>query len=64
MRMIRVIRLRRAGQAMIRVWYENDHKAHTLQKGDHDEVLAIAATLARENGLSRSDCSDEWTRRG
>ena len=63
MRMIRLIRLRRAGQAMIRAWYENDHEAHTLQRGDYYELLATADSFARENGLSRSECSDEWSQR-
>ena len=62
MRMIRVVRLRRAGQSMIRAWYENDHKAHTIKTGEHYELLVTADSFARENGLSRSEFSDEWSR--
>lgn len=60
MRMIRVIRLRRAGRGVIRAWYDDDRGAHTVQTGNYYELLAIADTLAYEHGLSRSDCLDEW----
>ena len=63
MRMIRLIRLRRAGQAMIRAWYDNDNKGYTLERGDYDKLLPIAAALMMKHGLSRAEFSDEWTRK-